>query len=284
MESLEPRSLLPLPEQEIRQLYVQAIKASPHLVPSQVSPKPSTVSYLLDWCLYVSIAALLAPFEIRFAIALVVTVVFAFVATGSREAAGIVSKFWPNFGQVRHEPIPDLESREVLEIVVRYLTDAPLRQYKQIEHRVRTNRIHISDSLQALSSLIDELFVEGTSSEDTLGLLRRSRLDQAQRSKAKLEELDTHLAVQLKEAEATVAPIREVERHFYKMLQISDDLSKIQSAHGLIDDTEASIADNRIQIRLLKSLSQNAVESLQNIEQEVKARELAENEVMSLRT
>lgn len=285
MESLEPRNALPLTDEEIRDLYIQGVEHSPLLHPTAGRKSPAGwLPRFADWLLYSAISVIAFPFpEVATLLVLMMAAAVVSFSVAGAKYVGLFSYFASESDVARDLPAINVNSPHVLTVVVKHLTRQPIAQYQQVEHNIRVNRTQIATSIQTLSGLIDELFVEGATGDDALSLLRKSRLDQAERSKRKLEELDVHLAAQLKDAEAAVAPIREMERHFHKMLQISDDLSKIQSAHGLIEDTEANIADNRLQIQLLRSISEKAMGSLNSIEQDVKARELAEDEVLGLR-
>ncbi len=283
VESLEPRNALPLTDEEIRELYIRGVEILPQVPANDAGPSAANWPRLVDWALFSLVSATLLPVSMKVMAVMLVTIIIIAASVQGAKYVGPFSRLWLEGQRMKNLPPINVNDSHVLSVVVKYLTRQPIAQFQQVEHNIRVNRTQIATSIQTLSGLIDELFVEGATGDDTLSLLRKSRLDQAERSKRKLEELDIHLAAQLKDAEAAVAPIREMERHFHKMLQISDDLSKIQTAHGLIEDTEANIAENRLQIQLLRSISQKAMGSLHSIEQDVKARELAENEVLGLR-
>lgn len=284
MDSLEARDVLPLTDAEIQILYQEAIQKFPNLVPEPVTVSSSWTWRLADGVFYLLIARLLmVDASTTFAVAFLIAASIVFVTFAGAKWVGLFSYFGPAIAEAGKLKKVDTNDRGVLGAVVRLLAYEPESHFSNVSGKIRANRNLIATSLESLGKLIDELVVEGASGEDTLSILRKSRLNQAERSRAKLTKLDEHLASQLKDAEFAIAPIREMERHFNKMLQISDDLSKIQAAHGLIDETENNIGENRHEIQLLRAASTRALGSLRSIAQDVKSRELAEDEVLHLR-
>lgn len=280
---MEPRGLLPLTDDELKHLYQKALAAVPDETVVQSKRSAGLICRLLDGLVYVAICMTFFPLHIRLMWSLLLflgAIVSSFVGP---KFIGLFSFFDYESSKrpVVKDPT-DLSDPKVMKVVVQYLTREPLSQYRAIEHKVRVNRVKIAESISSLGKLIDELVVESGAGDQTLEILRKSRLEQAQRSRAKLEVLDTHLATQLREADLAVAPIREIEAQLSKALQVSEDISKIHAAHGLIEDTEANIEDNRLQIQVLRSITERVAGSLRSIELDVKARELAEDEVLKL--
>lgn len=284
MDSLEARDVLPLTDVEIQTLYQEAIQKFPNLAPEPVAVSSSWTWRAADGVLYLLVARLLmVDAGTTLAVAFLIAACIVFMTFAGAKCVGLFSLFGPAIAEVDKLKKIDTNDRGVLGAVVRLLAHEPESHFSNVSGKIRVNRNLIATSLESLGKLIDELVVEGASGEDTLSILRKSRLDQAERSRAKLTELDEHLASQLKDAEFAIAPIREMKRHFNKMLQISDDLSKIQAAHGLIDDTENNLIENRQEIQLLRIASMQALGSLKSIEVDIKSKELAEDEVLQLR-
>lgn len=285
MDSLDARNVLPLTDEEIKTLYERALEQFPDLTPKEDTEPASLIMFLLDWVFYaLFIGVVIRDARVVPLLSILAGIVVVALSMAGAKWAGLASALYPVFDRRYKSRTIDTNDRSVLSAVVRVFTHEPESHFATLSNKIRVNRNRIAVSLEGLAKLIDELVIEGTEEGDDLSILRRSRLEQAERSRAKLNELNYRLASQLIEAKTAIAPLRDMERHFHKMLQISDDLTKIQAAHGLIDETQSNLIENRQEVQLLRVISQNALGSLKSIELDVKSRELAEGEVLQLRS
>lgn len=284
MDDLDARNVLPLTDGEIKTLNEKALEQFPDLTPKEDTEPASPFWFLLDWLFYVLfIWCVFKDSRIVFLLSMLAGIAVIALAMAGASWVGLASALYPAVSRHSGLRTVDTNDRHVLSAVVRVLTQEPENHFSNVSAKIRLNRNRIASSLESLQKLIDELTVEGAERSDALTILRRSRLEQAERSQEKLERLDGHLAIQLRDAESAIMPIREIGRHFQKMLQISDDLTKIQAAHGLIDETENNLIENRQEIQLLRIASMQALGSLKSIELDIKSKELAEDEVLQLR-
>jgi hypothetical protein len=297
----DARMVLPLTDDEIRELYfeAQATLDEPPVADADPASELFRRLQLIDlsvvvaavflWIVTTATSTPTTPNIVWIATVAVIVVGAILAKLGERWPIGplsLVQFLWMKANRQRFrrsEPDVDLTDEGVLRLVVRYLTEAPIRKAEQLCTQVEAQRYAIRDSLTEMRDVVSSIGSELESTEDSsVRLLLESKKETARRCIQKLRSLEAELARQGEQAIWAVRPLRELSEKFDRISRVSASLARIQQAHGLIEETEEAIGENRVQLHLLQSISLKAAARLREIEQMVNAHEAAKAEVEAL--
>jgi hypothetical protein len=214
------------------------------------------------------------------AIALVAVAIIAF-SLSYRMPVGVFS-LWLHRHPPRHDhgATIDPHDPQVLAAVVDHVTCGPIEHAERIIASVRLSRTSIAEALGSLPGLVEALSQEiETSIDATMTLLLEGKRHAAQRAIERLQEQNVVLSRQAEEAERAVAPVRHLAEKFDRIRQLSESLVSIRAAHGLIEETESTIEDHRMEIQVLRATSMKALAQLREIEDVLQASQSARNEL-----
>ncbi|HEY0868419.1 MAG TPA: hypothetical protein VGE01_13620 [Fimbriimonas sp.] len=295
---LEPREALPYSDNEIRELFLRAREAeTPVETPVSNVPEDrfasfarSIIPFLSMFAIYVLAISLGSPFvrsPMAFAVIACISILVWFALTSRLQAKDLrpaeVLERWESSREAQSAFMKiDPSDPKVLAAVVDYVAREPLREEEALQKSIASSVESLQHSLDELPLLEEELSREAAASEDpAIRTLIESRLDAARGTQRRLEELYREFLRQAEEARLAVEPIRKLCARFDYLQRVGSSLARIQAAHGLAEEGEQSIEENRLQLKMLWATSQRATARLHEIESIVKAHESAKAELSS---
>lgn len=275
-EELNIRDALPLSDQDIRNIWIEAQGKKGDLV-LQTEPERPTLFALVMLGLMLTVLVVLvtespnaAVVTLSISMAVVIGIQLVLMHREHRTT------------EVEY-PHVDVNSPEVLKVVVEHFYEEPRKRAEFLKIRIDRDRGRIARSITRLNDIIPRLEEQLiASSDETLKLMIKAKCGSAEDARKQLEVADSELELRWNETVKALKPVEEIVTRFETLWKLTSDITAIREAFALAEYASSESEGYRIEVAYLRALSKKALAHLLDVEASLDATNQARLEVAGL--